>query len=265
MVPFYEMQPSDITIIHNKRELKYRPHIHEHIEIIYVFDIGQHIDIDGKSYEIKAGQAAIIFPNIVHTYYRNEFRNTDQVFVICSPALFKGMFPDFTNFRPESPIITELDDAARLAFREILSCTEFTEQLTWTMIILSRLTKKLTLEHKSSAPVEHLTKKIITYIAQNFRNDITLDLLAKEFSVSKYYISHTFSDKIKISLPNYLSFIRAEYAASQIRSTNDTITNISLNSGFSSQSTFNRAFKRIYCMTPREYKENIGGLYKYDK
>lgn len=265
MVPFYELQPSDITIIHNKRELKYRPHIHEHIEIIYVFDIGQHIDIDGNDYEIKAGQAAIIFPNIVHTYYRNEFRNTDQVFVICPPALFKGLFPDFTNFMPKSPVITETDEAVQLAFKEILTCTDFSEKLAWTMVILSRIMKKLTLEHKSAAPVENLTRKIITYIAQNFRNEITLDSLAKEFSVSKYYISHTFSDKIKISLPNYLSFIRAEYAASQIRSTNDSITNICINSGFSSQSTFNRAFKRIYCMTPREYKENIGGLYKYDK
>lgn len=264
MVPFYELQPSDISIIHNTREIKYRSHIHDQIEMIYVFDIGQHIEIDGKDYEIKKGQAALIFPNVVHTYYRNEFRNTDQIFVICAPSLFKGMFPDFTNFRPKSPVITDVDEAARLAFYEILSCTEFSEQLAWTMIILSRLMKKITLEHKGSAPVENLTKKIITYIGQNFRNDITLDLLAKEFSVSKYYISHTFSDKIKISLPNYLAFIRAEYAANQMRSTNDSITNICLDSGFSSQSTFNRAFKRIYCMTPREYKKNIGGLYKYE-
>ena len=264
MVPFYEFQPSDITIIHNTRELQYRPHIHEHIEIIYEFNIGQHIDIDGKKYEIKQGQVAIIFPNIVHTYYRNEYRDTNQIFIICSPELFSGLFPDFMNITPKSPVITELDDAVHLAFNEILHCTEFPEQLAWTTIILSHLLKKLTLEHKKSAPVEHLTKKIITYISQNFRNNITLDSLAKEFSVSKYYISHTFSDKIKISLPNYLSFIRAEYAASQIRSTNDTITNICMNSGFSSQSTFNRAFKRIYCMTPHEYKNNIGGLYKYE-
>lgn len=264
MVPFYEFQPSDITIIPNSREIKYRSHIHEQIEIIYVFDIGQHINIDGTEYEIKQGQSAIIFPNIVHSYYRNEFRNTNQVFVICSPSLFMGMFPDFTNFTPRTPVITDVDDATKLAFREIMSCTEFPEQLAWTMIVLSRLMKKIILEHTESAPVENLTKKIITYIAQNFRNEITLDTLAKEFSASKYYISHTFSDRLKISLPNYLSLIRAEYAANQIRSTNDTITNICLNSGFSSQSTFNRAFKRIYCMTPREYKKNIGGLYKYE-
>lgn len=264
MVPFYEFQPSDINVIRNNHELNYPSHIHEHIEIIYVFDMGQHIEIDGRTYEINKGQAAIIFPNVVHTYYRDEFRNTDQVFVLCSPALFKGLFPDFTKFHTQSPVITDLDDAARMAFSEILSCTEFSERLAWTMVILSKLIKKITLEHKKSAPVENLTKKIITYIAQNFRNEITLDLLAKEFSVSKYYISHTFSDKIKISLPNYLAFIRAEYAAGQIRSTNDTITNICINSGFPSQSTFNRAFKRIYCMTPREYKKNIGELYKYE-
>ena len=259
MVPFYEFQPSDITIIHNNRELKYRTHIHEHIEIIYVFDVGQHIDIDGTDYEIQKGQAAIVFPNVVHTYYRNEFRNTNQIFVICSPALFKGLFPNFTNFRPESPIITDVDHAVRLTFQELITCTDFTEQLAWTMLILSRLIKKVTLTHKEADPVDNLTKKIITYISQNFRDDISLESLAKEFSVSKYYISHTFSDKIKISLPNYLSFIRAEYAASQMRSTNDTITNICINSGFSSQSSFNRAFKRIYGMTPSEYKK------KYDK
>lgn len=265
MVPFYEFQSSDITIIHNKRELKYRTHIHEHIEILYVFEIGQHINIDGKDYEVQKGQAAIIFPNVVHTYYRNEFRNADQVIILCPPILFKGIFPDFINFHPASPVIADLDDVVRLAFHEILSCSEFAEQLAWTMMILSRLLKKITLKHKKAAPVDNLTKKIITYIAQNFRNDITLDSLAKEFSISKYYISHTFSDKIKISLPNYLSLIRAEYAASQIRSTNEPISNIGINAGFSSQSTFNRAFRRIYCMTPSEYKKNIGDLYKYDK
>ncbi|MFQ7291494.1 MAG: helix-turn-helix domain-containing protein [Monoglobales bacterium] len=262
MVPFYEFQSSDITVIHNQRELKYRPHIHEHIEIIYVFDKGQHINIDGINYEINAGEAAVIFPNLVHTYYRNEYRTTDQVFVICQLSLFKGLFPDLSNFRPETPIIHNLDYAAKLAFKEILTCTEFPEKLAWSLVILTKIMKNLTLHHSKSDPVENLTQKIIIYISQHFRENITLDTLAREFSVSKYYISHTFSEKIKISLPNYLSLIRAEYAAGQIRSTNDSITNIGINAGFASQSTFNRAFKRIYCMTPREYKENIGELYK---
>ncbi len=262
MVPFYELQPSDINIIRNTRELKYRSHIHKQIELIYVFKLGQHINIDGRDYEIHEGEAAVIFPNTIHTYYRNEWRDTEQVFVIASTELFGSVLPGLENFNAENPIITDIDAVTAAAFREITSCADQAEKLAWTLLIMSKLLRKLTLSHKDAAPVHNLTQKIITYIGQNFRENITLDTLALEFSVSKFYISHTFSDKIKISLPNYLALIRAEYAAGLIRTTNDSITNICNNSGFSSQSTFNRAFKRIYRMTPREYKDNIGELYK---
>ena len=255
MVPYYELQQTDIKIIHNKRELKYNTHVHEHMEIIYVFDIGQHINIDGKEYEIKTGQAALIFPNTLHTYYRNEYRNTDEICIICSQNIFRDIFPNFTDYRPDNPIITDIDDTVKLAFNELLTCTDFAEQIAWTMIIISRITKKITLKLKQSIPVAHLIEKIVSYVTNNFREDITLDTLAKEFSVSKFYISHTFSDKLKTSLPGYLSFVRAKYAAEQIRTTNKSITNIALDAGFSSQSTFNRVFLKLYGVTPREYKK----------
>ncbi len=262
MVPFYEFRPEDISIIHNTRELKYRSHIHEQVEIIYVFELGQHININGADYEITEGQAAMIFPNTVHTYYRNEWRDTNQIFIICPAKIFGRVLPDLTDLAPENPIITDVDDTVKSAFSELLTCSDTAERLAWILLIISRLLKKLTLVHTTAAPVRDLTQKIIGYISRNFLENITLDSLAKEFSVSKFYISRTFSDKIKISLPNYLALIRAEYAAGLIRTTNDSITAICNSSGFTSQSTFNRAFKRIYCMTPREYKNNIEELYK---
>ena len=60
-----------------------------------------------------------------------------------------------------------------------------------------------------------------------------------------------------VSLSEYVSSIRAKYAAEQLLSTDDSITNIALNSGFSSQSTFNRTFLKIYGMSPREYRNNF--------
>ena len=154
-------------------------------------------------------------------------------------------------------MITDIDSSVKLAFKELLSCTDFTEQGAWTMLIFSKLIKKLNLTHKQSIPVAGLTKKITTYISLNFKENITLDLLAKEFCVSKFYISHTFSEKLKVNLSEYVSSIRAKYAAEQLLSTDDSITNIALNSGFSSQSTFNRTFLKIYGMSPREYRNNF--------
>lgn len=261
MLPFYEFQPTDINIIHNKRELKYNSHIHGEIELLYVFGLSQHINVDGVNYEVRSGEAAVIFPNTVHSYYRNEWRETDALVLIVSQKLFRGLFPDLTEFYPDNPVITEPGEAVRLAFSQLELADDFSEQLAWSLVIVSRLIKKMTLSHKSAAPVKDLTQKLIAYIGENFLEEITLEKLSQEFSVSKYYISHTFSDKLKISLPNYLAVLRAECAANLIRTTDDSITDICSNSGFSSQSVFNRAFKRVYSMTPREYKKTISSLY----
>lgn len=193
----------------------------------------------------------------IHTYYREVYRDTDEICLLFLPGIFKGLFQNFFDVQPESPVITDIDSSVKLAFKELLSCTDFTEQVAWTMLIFSKLIKKLNLTHKQSIPVAGLTKKITTYISLNFKENITLDLLAKEFCVSKFYISHTFSEKLKVSLSEYVSSIRAKYAAEQLLSTDDSITNIALNSGFSSQSTFNRTFLKIYGMSPREYRNNF--------
>ncbi len=261
MVPFYEIQPSDLNVIHNSREIRFHAHMHKHIEIIYVFEGGQHVNIDGVTYEVKAGQAAVIFPDIVHYYYRNDVRPADAVLVICNQKLFGGVLPDITNAKPESPIITDVDEASAYAFSQIADCTSFPEKIGWSLVIISKLLKKIKINKDKHMPVESLAEEMIEFITLNFKQDISLDTLAKEFNVSKYYISHIFSNRIRINFRNYLALLRTEYAAGLIRTTNDSITNICLSAGFASQRTFNRAFKQIYGVTPREYKNNINEFY----
>lgn len=261
MVPFYELQPSDLSVIHNYREIRFHAHLHKHLEIVYVFKEGQHMNIDGVDYEIKAGQAAMVFPNIVHNYYRNNERPADEVLVICAPNLFGGIFPDITSCKPIFPIITQIDEVTRAAFAQIADCTSFSEKLGWAVVIISRLMKEVDLNKDKHIPVEDLAQKIVQYITLNFKQDISLDTLAEEFNVSRYYISHIFSERIKINFRNYLALLRTEYAAGLIRTTDDSITNICSCAGFNSQRTFNRAFKQIYGITPREYKNNISEFY----
>ena len=262
MVPFYEIQPSDLNVIHNYREIRFNAHMHKHIELIYVFKGGQHMNIDGETYEVKAGQAAVVFPDLVHHYYRNDIRPADGVLVICHPRMLGGIFPDISNSRPESPIIADVDEATAYAFEQIADCISFSEKLGWSLVIISKLLKKIKINKDKHMPIESLTEKMIQYIALNFKQDISLDTLAEEFSVSKYYISHIFSNRIRINFRSYLALLRTEYAAGLIRTTNDSITNICLSAGFASQRTFNRAFKQIYGVTPREYKNNIHEFYK---
>lgn len=254
MTPFYELRPEHIEVIHNHRELKFRPHIHDEVELVYVFEHGQHINIGGKDYEIMQGEAAVIFPEIVHTYYRPAWRTTSAVFVICSPQLFGGRFPDLHSAVPKNPVIRDVDPAVKMAFSEITKCTDFVEQAAWAMIIMLKLYKNLELTPITTDPIEDLSRKVMDFIAANFREDITIERLTKEFSVSKYYISRIFSARIKMSLPKYLGKLRSDCAANLLRTTKKSITDIYSVSGFGSQCTFNRIFRENYGVTPSDYR-----------
>lgn len=262
MIPIYELPKSDLNVIHNERELRFHEHLHEQIEIVYVFSGGQHMKIGDTDYEIKEGNAAIIFPDTVHNYYRNEIRSADEVLLIISPKLISNVFGSFKGLTPKEPIISDIDSTTKDAFMHLHRCTSSSEKLGWAVIILSRLIEKVELTKTSGVPIDNLPQKIIEYIAVNFQHELTLDSIAKEFSISKYYVSHVFSDKLKISFRNYLSLVRTEHAASLIRNGDDSITNICSESGFASQRTFNRIFKQVYGVSPTEYKNNVGKFLK---
>ena len=256
MIPFYEIQPDKINIIRNKRELTFKPHFHENIEILYVHKGCQHISINNIKYKINEGDAAIIFPNTLHEYYKDEAKTADGQLIICDPKIFLNMFPDLTNSTCEEPVIRKENfiDEAKFALNSISPDKSFPVKLGLIYVIMSHILDNVKIKKNLDNYSENITKKIIEYIAKNFTNPLTLDVIAKNFCVSKYYISHIFSEKIKMNFRTYLGTMRAEYAAKLIRMTNDSLTEISNNAGFESQRTFNRIFRTVYGCSPREYK-----------
>jgi len=264
MVPFYEIQPSDLNIIKNRRELFFSPHLHKHIEIVYVFKGGQHMNINNQEYNIKEGEAAVIFPDQTHNYFRTEKRDTEEVILICSPKILGAMFPSFFSMVPKNPIIKKADipEDAAISFSKLNPDENLSLNLGHTLIILSHLLPSMPMDKAQHMPIEDITVRLIEYISTQFMNPLTLDTLAKEFHVSKYYISHIFSDKIRMNFRNYLGALRSEYAANLLRTTEDSMTDIYEKAGFDSQRSFNRIFKTIYNMSPREYRANMNAYLK---
>ena len=86
--------------------------------------------------------------------------------------------------------------------------------------------------------------------------------MAYELGVSKYVLSRVFSGTFHTNFCQYVNGIRLNYACAYLENTKDSITEISLECGFESQRTFNRAFKKKYRMTPREYRENVKKMSK---
>lgn len=264
MLPLYEIRKSDLTVKRNDYNLNFPEHMHKYIEIIYVFKGNQPIRIENSEYNLTTGNAAIIFPETIHSYSGNNLRGDDVMIIICDPKLFGVLFPDLKNFRPENPIIKAelINSELKTAFNALKPDDEFEIKFSWVCVIMSYLMKTLEFKQQSAEVVSDITYKIIKYIEEHFTEDITRESLARQFNVSECYISKIFTNKFKMNLRNYLGLLRAEYAANLIRTTNETFTSISSLAGFQSLRTFNRMFRATYGIAPNEYKNNINKLIK---
>ena len=84
---------------------------------------------------------------------------------------------------------------------------------------------------------------------------LTLGLLAQEFGYSEYHFSRKFKEISGMQFRDYLRYRKLALALKQVRDTQDSILNIALDYGFSSNEAFTRAFKKAYGIAPSQYRK----------
>ena len=94
------------------------------------------------------------------------------------------------------------------------------------------------------------------YIDQHFAENITLDILAQESKMNKYYLVHSFTNNYGCSPINYLNEKKIEESKFLLETTSHSIADIAKQVGFSSQSYFSQSFKKHTYMTPNEYRRS---------
>lgn len=97
----------------------------------------------------------------------------------------------------------------------------------------------------------------VMYIEQNYSTNITLEEAAGVSSISIYNFCRTFKKATGRTFVEFLNHIRLSEAAKQLLTTDKSISDIALDTGFSSISYFNKIFKKNYGYPPYLYrKEN---------
>lgn len=115
------------------------------------------------------------------------------------------------------------------------------------MRIENENTQKLTSKQNT------LLDEIISYIQENYHEKITLESISHKFHISQSYLGLLFRDNLKVSFYNYVQQVRLSKAKGMIES--KIPFNIIANQiGFLDYSTFYRAFKNEYGISPSEYR-----------
>ena len=84
---------------------------------------------------------------------------------------------------------------------------------------------------------------------------LSLGIIADAFSLSEGHLARTFKEQTGTTVMQWLDGIRINHAQSLLRETNLSLDEIVARCGYWDKSNFIRKFKRIYHITPMQYRE----------
>ncbi len=113
--------------------------------------------------------------------------------------------------------------------------------------------------YSSNKGIESKEQKIYyiqDYINTHYRENLTLDSIADEFAISPYYLSHIFKSMAGLNFVNYIQSIRVRNALQALAYSDESISDIIENCGFTSASQFNRVFHQFLGISPSAFRKS---------
>ena len=98
--------------------------------------------------------------------------------------------------------------------------------------------------------------KLIKYVDQNYKENITLTSVAQALNINPNYLSQLFKKEAGINFVHYITQKRLEDAKKLLTSTNKTVTDIAVEVGFNDYFYFLKTFKKVIGVTPSQYRLN---------
>lgn len=97
----YENEKENYYCVFEYKPLDFPLHIHQVIELVHVIQGEIVMQIGPKTYTLKPGNLAIIFPNVVHNYHTlSEYGETLFYVLNCNPNLLPYFQKDLLKGQP---------------------------------------------------------------------------------------------------------------------------------------------------------------------
>ena len=260
-------------------------HYHDFYELIYIMEGEFSSLIEDRAVRMRKGDFLLIDKNVMHKYHPTERKMdssrriilwiSDQMLMELAegePLLtecFLGVGPKLYHF----PIYYEeilRGFLMKLAMSEILDGTDTQSSgirkvmdrgnLSLFFGYLNVLCKREEYLSSTQEIVGHpLVEQVTGYIEAHISAEITVEDVAEAVHMSKYYFLRKFKEITGMTVHNFIVNKRI-ISACQVMSEGKSITESWQQTGFADYSSFLRNFRKIYGISPREYRENNRSL-----
>lgn len=213
------------------------------------------------TYHIKSMQGFMIFPGQITTYIADKEVPWEYVWVEFDGLRVKGML-EMAGLTVDSPVYhAKVKDLREKMKDEMLYIVENPDSSPFYLIghlylyldYLVRSAAGLKIASGSKLR-DFYIHEALEYIEHNFQNNISVESIAEVCGLNRSYFGKIFREAVGKTPQDFLLSYRMTKAAELLKLTQLSIGDVSQAVGYENQLHFSRAFKNIYGMSPREWR-----------
>lgn len=214
-----------------------------------------------QTYHIKSGQGFLLFPGQIAAHSSDENLPWEYTWLEFDGLRVREML-EIAGLSKDSPIYRASSKDLRMnMLNEMLYIAEHAGESPFHLIghlylFLDYLTKSSnTMKMKQGGrQKDFYIKEALSFVEQNFQNDISVEDIAACCGLNRSYFGKIFRDAMGKSPQEFLMNYRMAKAAELLKLTQLSIGDIGNAVGYPNQLHFSRAFKNIYGISPRDWR-----------
>lgn len=251
---------ADEDCMENVTNSTFRLHNHDEYEIYLFLEGDSKYIVEENIYNLEPYDMIIIRKHEMHRVYHKSNTFYRRFVLMVSPEYFKAC-PEYEDvfLKPSSDKGNKINaDVVRSSglYDAIMRLKKYSDgfKKAGTPVINGTITEILyILNSISDFTVGEVTnnqlKEVISYINNNYTDEITLDIIEEKFYISKYHLCRIFKEATGLTVQKYIRQKRLT-RVSELKREGKNLTEAAILAGFNDYSSFYRAYKNKYRASP---------------
>ncbi len=244
-----------------------RRHFHDYFQMYCCISGEGTMHLNGRNVPLRQTECLLIWPNQVHELYpikSGQLRVIDTKFYIKDEALKASVLQSPQLITVENAHFREIQQTMRsewvtgALYAKEMATLLFEQSL----LLFLRNNVQITTQppfyrtlQARTAELTGLEKSLADYLSVHFLEDLTLDHIADDLRYSKTYLCKIFKRNSSFTINEYINYLRISKAYDMVCYTNNKLTEIAAQCGFTSIHYFSRTFRRIVGITPTQARD----------
>ncbi|MBN2221019.1 MAG: helix-turn-helix domain-containing protein [Vallitaleaceae bacterium] len=276
---YFDFESPHFTLTHYKRFGSFRmdkKHAHPQYELYYLLSGKRNYFIENRVYPIESGDLVLVNSNTLHKTIDSSSDFHERILIEFDHHIFDTLLknpeelPLLKIFQKETSLYhlnTQQSKQLESRLFQLIDACKKTKlpvdialqiHLMECLLLISELTQEIPspiYEHPSK--LHKTIAEMIHYIHNHYKEELSLEILSQNHSLSKVYISRSFKQITGFSYIEYVNTVRIREAKRLLRETDQSIESIARETGFLSTTHFGRVFRSYNGNSPMQWRKQI--------